>query len=80
MLLLYFNILVETVIDFSFQVFLNGQFKIINLFEIKIFYNIVNIFTVTFDQFNMSLLSKSIIKNLTGPKLMNKTLLTNNIK
>ncbi len=31
-----------------------------HLFEIEIFYNIINIFTVNFDQFNTSLLSKSI--------------------
>ncbi len=49
-------------------------------FEIKIFYNIVNVVTVTFDQFNMSLFNKSVIQNLTDPKLMNKKLLTNNLK
>ncbi len=34
--------------------------KNINLFEIEIFCNIVNIFTVTFHQFNVSLLNKNI--------------------
>uniref|UniRef100_A0A8C1N9F7 glutaminase n=1 Tax=Cyprinus carpio TaxID=7962 RepID=A0A8C1N9F7_CYPCA len=33
-----------------------------NLFEIKIFCNILNVFTVTFDQFNDSLVNKNIIK------------------
>ncbi len=31
-----------------------------HLFEIEIFCNIINIFTITFDQFNMSLMNKSI--------------------
>ncbi len=31
-----------------------------HLFEIEIFYKIINVFTVTFDQFNASLLNKSI--------------------
>ncbi len=30
------------------------------LFEIEILYDIMNVFTVTFDQFNASLLNKSI--------------------
>ncbi len=30
-------------------------------FKILIFYDIINIFTITFDQFNASLLNKSII-------------------
>ncbi len=31
-----------------------------HLFEIEIFCNIISVFTVTFDQFNASLLNKSI--------------------
>ncbi len=41
------------------------------LFEIEIFCNIINIFTVTFYQFNASLLNEStrlFKKNLTSPK------------
>ncbi len=30
----------------------NWKFKLQHLFEIEIFYNIINAFTVTFDQFN----------------------------
>ncbi len=41
--------------------------------SIEIFYNIINVFTVTLDQFNASMLNKSI--NLfyihTDPKLLN---------
>jgi len=36
------------------------KFKERDLFEIEIFCNIIHIFTVTFDQFNASLLNKSI--------------------
>ncbi len=32
----------------------------IYFFKIEIFWNIVNVFTVTFDQFNASLMNKSI--------------------
>ncbi len=32
-----------------------------HLFEIEIFCNIINVFTVTFNQFNVSLLNTSII-------------------
>ncbi len=32
-----------------------------HLFQIKIFYNIKNVFTFTFDQFNTSLLKKVLI-------------------
>ncbi len=43
------------------------------LFEIEILYRIINVFTVTFDQFNVSLLNKrinwKIYINLTDPKL-----------
>ncbi len=31
-----------------------------HLFEIKIFCNIINVFTVIFDKFNLSLLNKSV--------------------
>ncbi len=40
-----------------------------HLFEIQIFCNIINVFTVTFDQFNITQLNKSI--NLTIPKYIN---------
>ncbi len=39
---------------------MNRKFKRTALFEIEIFCNIINIFTITFDQFNMSLMNKSI--------------------
>ncbi len=47
-----------------------------HLFEIETFWNIINVFTVTFDQFNVSLMNKSISflkkkKNLTDPKFKN---------
>ncbi len=31
-----------------------------HLFELKIFCNIINVFTITFDQFNASLLNQSV--------------------
>ncbi len=50
----------------------------INLYEVEIVSNSINVFTVTFDQFNASLLNKSINffnffpkKSLTDPKLLN---------
>ncbi len=46
-----------------------------NLYEVEIVSNGINVFTVTFDQFNASLLNKSINffpkKSLTDPKLLN---------
>lgn len=35
------------------------------------FFNIINLFMVNFDQFDASLLTKSIFKNLTDPKRLN---------
>ncbi len=35
--------------------------KELHLFEIEIFYNILHVFTVTFDQFNAALMHKNII-------------------
>ncbi len=37
---------------------MNGKLKRIAFIEIGIFCNIINVFTVTFDKFNMSLLNK----------------------
>ncbi len=44
-----------------------------HLFEIKIFCNIINVFTVIFNTFNLSLLNKSVIflNNKTAPKPLN---------
>ncbi len=47
-----------------------------NLYEVEMVSNSINVFTVTFDQFNASLLNKSINlfpkkKSLTNPKLLN---------
>ncbi len=39
---------------------MNRKFKEQHLFETEIFCNIINVFTVTFDQYNESLLIKSI--------------------
>ncbi len=56
------NIFVETVIHFIFQDSqMNRKFKRTALFEIEIFSNIRNLFTVTFDQFNASLMNKLFI-------------------
>ncbi len=47
-----------------------------HLFEIEIFCKIINVVTVIFDQFNSSLLNKSIHlfkKNLTDPKRLNSS-------
>ncbi len=63
------NIFVETVMYF---IFLDSQMNRQHLFEIEIFCNIINVFTVTFDQFNASLMNKSINFfqiNLTDPRL-----------
>ncbi len=38
-----------------------AQYFILHLSEILIFCNIINIFTVTFDQFNASSINKSIL-------------------
>ncbi len=53
---------------------LNRMFKII---EISFFGNIINVFTVTFDQCNASLMNKSIsvLFNLTYTKLLNGTII-----
>jgi len=63
---MYFCI-VETVILFSQDSMMNGKFKVkkkiyiyIYILEMGIFCNIIDVFTVTFDQFNASLLNKSI--------------------
>ncbi len=42
-----------------------------HLFELKIFCNIINVFTITFDQFNASLLNQSVnsVKGLVHPKM-----------
>ncbi len=53
--------------------FLNAQ----HLFEIEIVYDIINVFTVTFDKCIASLLNKSMHffkKNLTDPKLLNSSI------
>ncbi len=59
------NISVETVMHFIFQDSqMNGNIsKEQHLFETEIFCNIINVFTVTFHQFNASLMNKSIKKN-----------------
>jgi len=46
---------------FFFFWFLNKKLKKQHPFEMENFYNIINVFTVTFDQFSASLLNKSII-------------------
>ncbi len=37
---------------------MNRKFKEYHLFEVEMVCNIINVFTVTFDQFNASLLNK----------------------
>ncbi len=55
------NICVETMIDLLFNVvWWIERLKEQYLFETEIFYNIIHLFTVTFDQFNASLLNKTI--------------------
>ncbi len=55
------NIFVETVIYFIFQDSqMNRISKEPHLFEIEIFGQIINVFTVTFDKFYASLLNKNI--------------------
>lgn len=47
-----------------------------NLFEIEIFCNIIKVFAVIFEQFNVSLLNKSCAffkKNLTDPTILNSS-------
>jgi len=57
-----------------------------HLFKIEIFYNIINVFTVTFHQFNASLMNKSInffqkiIITYTQPKFFNLLTNSRNIK
>ncbi len=53
------NIFMETVILFIFQDFLINRkcSKEQHLFEIEILCNIINLFSVTFDQFNESLIN-----------------------
>ncbi len=46
---------------------MNRKFKRKHLFDIEIYCNIINVFTVTFDQFNASLMNKSINFNLKSP-------------
>ncbi len=43
---------------------MNIKLKEQHLFEIEIFYNIANVFTVTFDQFNASFFFYKIINDL----------------
>lgn len=69
--------LVDSVPTCCTQVNLVGPFPIPSqhFFKYKIFWNIINSFTVTFDQFNASLLSKIIcfnlfLKILLTPRLM----------
>ncbi len=50
------NIFVEMVINYIFHESSKEQ----HLFEIEIFSNIINVFAVAFDQFNASLMNKSI--------------------
>ncbi len=52
------TIFVKTVIFFKF--FVDWSLKEQHLFDIETFYNIINVFTVTFNQFTVSLLNKSI--------------------
>ncbi len=53
------HIFVETMMHFYSQdSLMNRKFKRPHLFEIEIFCNIINVFTVTFDQFDASLLNK----------------------
>jgi len=47
-------------LHFQQHYYLMNNLKQHNLFEIEIIRNIINVFTVTFDQFNASLLNKSI--------------------
>ncbi len=52
---------------------MNKHFKEQHLFKIEIFCNITNVFTATFDQFNASLMNKSIHlfkKSLIDPQLL----------
>ncbi len=61
---------------FFFQDSLMKVQKEQHLFEIKIFCKIIKVVTVIFDQFNSSLLNKSINffkKNLTDPKRLNSS-------
>jgi len=54
------NVVVETIIHFSG--FFDWKFqKEQYLFKIEIFWNIINVFTVTFDQFNGSLLNNCFV-------------------
>ncbi len=52
---------------------MNRKFKQhkLHLFDIEIFRNIIDVFSVTFDQYNASLLNKSINFFKKNPKLMN---------
>ncbi len=59
------NIFVETTMVFLSILCLRESSKVQHLFELKIFCNIINVFTVTFDQLNASLLNK----NLTDPNI-----------
>ncbi len=54
------NIFVETVIHFIFQDSQMNSSKEQHLFEIEISCNIINVLTVSFDQFNVSLMNKSV--------------------
>ncbi len=54
---------------------MNSKFRRI-AFEIEILCNIMNILAATFDEFNMSLLNKSLnlfLKSHTDPKLLNSS-------
>ncbi len=53
------HIFVETVFSIKILWWLKNP-KIQHLFEIEIYCNLINVFTDTFNQFNASLLNKSI--------------------
>ncbi len=71
------NIIVQTMIKKCIQDYLiNRKFKKRNLFEIKIFWNNVNGFSIIFDQLNAFLPNKRFCffnnkKNLPDPKPLN---------
>ncbi len=59
-LVVLLNIFVETVMRLIFfRIYRSSKEQ--RLFEIKIFCNIINVFTVTFDHFIASLMNKSIV-------------------
>ncbi len=62
------NIFVETDLFFRIHRWIESS-KEQHFFKIEIFCYIINVFTVTFDQFNASLINKSINFFLLTPKL-----------